>query len=338
MTIRSRDSSVSTYCGLSNNTLAGIRPRTFRDLLYLEELRLSHNRIRVLGDRMFEGLSHLEVLELEHNQVQEGQANAFAGLTHVAVINLSGSCFQSLPDQMFKGLTKAAQPCHLDRGLSVEAQQHLRVERHSFADLVGPAGLDMSYNQAGDTHEPHVPRPQEHGSTCCCPTTFSGTFLQDGTRQHLPRVRYLDLRDTRPDQLVPDFPENMEQNTFAVPGTSGNVTAMPFRCGTTVCGARVVWRPTRRERSPTETVTIYNSITCTGPAKLLGQDLRDIPSELEVFDTEPGATLVQRHAGPLHSALELELGPWADGDAKRGQVTGEMLPSHGKEADYKRNE
>ncbi|CAL8265299.1 unnamed protein product [Gadus morhua 'NCC'] len=285
---------------IANNSLAGIRPRTFRDLQYLEELRLSHNRIRVLGDRIFEGLSHLEVLELEHNQVQEGQANAFSGLTHVAVINLSGSCFQSLPDQIFKGLPKL-HSLHLDRGclsrvttqsftglsglrrLFLQHNNISTVERHGFADLVGLLGLDISFNKL-ETLMSSAFFGLKNLEYLLLSNNLFRHILQDGTKQLLPKVRYLDLRDNALTAMVPDFPENMEKLLLSGNQWKCDCNALPLR-NYSLRSPLVVPRQVETHaegEEPDRTVTIYNSITCSSPPSVLGQDLRDVADELFV--------------------------------------------------------
>ncbi|KAM3598798.1 uncharacterized protein V6R79_022724 [Siganus canaliculatus] len=279
---------------LSNNSITGIKPRTFRDLQFLEELRLSYNRIQALGERIFEGLGHLEMLELEHNQVQQAQVGSFTGLPHVAVINLAGSCFHSLPDQVFKGLSKL-HSLHLDRGcltrittqafsglsslrrLFLQHNNISEVERQSFVHLVGLLGLDLSFNNL------EVLTTQ----------TFSGLknleylllsknncrqFLQNGTKQILPKLRYLDLRANALTSLVPDFPENMEKLLLSGNRWKCDCNALPLRnysMRNPLVTPRQVETHAEGEE-PDTTITLYNNITCTSPPRLAGQDLRDI--------------------------------------------------------------
>uniref|UniRef100_A0A669B182 Insulin like growth factor binding protein acid labile subunit n=1 Tax=Oreochromis niloticus TaxID=8128 RepID=A0A669B182_ORENI len=282
---------------LSHNSITGIRPRTFRDLQYLEELRLSYNRIRTLGDRIFEDLGHLEVLELEHNQVQEAHVGAFTGLSHVAVINLSGSCFRTLPDQMFKGLPRL-HSLHLDRGcltkITTQAFSGLSglrrlflqhnnisvVEHQSFVDMVGLSGLDLSFNKLGalTTHTFSGLKNLEY---LLLSNNECRQFLQNGTRQILPRLRYLDLRANALTSLVPDFSDNIEKLLLSGNRWKCDCSTLPLR-NYALRKSQVIPRlvETHAEgEEPDTTITIYNNITCTSPPRLAGQDLRDVDGE-----------------------------------------------------------
>ncbi|XP_054463217.1 dynein axonemal assembly factor 8 [Anoplopoma fimbria] len=324
---------------LSNNSITGIRPRTFRDLQYLEELRLSYNRIRALGERIFEGLGHLEVLELEHNQVQEAQVGSFTGLSHVAVINLSGSCFHSLPDQMFKGLSKL-HSLHLDKGclervttqaftglsglrrLFLQHNNISVVERHSFGELVGLLGLDLSFNKM-EVLTSHTFSGLRNLEYLLLSNNECRQFLQNGTKQLLPRLRYLDLRSNTLTSVVPDFPENMEKLLLSGNRWKCDCSSLPLR-NYSLRNPSVIPRQVETHaegEEPDTTITIFNNITCTSPTRLVGQDLRDIDQELFqsniVDESENGdiATIYQRPAGlSLIVPEDFDLFSMEDGD------------------------
>ncbi|KAJ3600254.1 hypothetical protein NHX12_031240 [Muraenolepis orangiensis] len=201
---------------------------------------------------------------------------------------------------MFKGLSKL-HSLHLDRGclsrvttLSFTGLSGLRrlflqhnnisvVDRHGFADLVGLLGLDMSFNKL-ETLVNHAFYGLKNLEYLLLSNNLFRHFLQDGTKQHLPKVRYLDLRDNALATITPDFPEHMEKLLL-----SGN----PWKCDChslplqnySVRSPLVVPRQVETHaegEEPDRTVTIYNSITCSSPPNLLGQDLRDIAKELFV--------------------------------------------------------
>ena len=222
---------------------------------------------------------------------------SFTGLSHGAVINLSGSCFHSLPDQMFKDLSKL-HSLHLDRGCltRITAQaftglsgvrrlflQHNNisvVDYRSFVDLVGLLGLDLSFNKLEV-----VPTNTFSGLKSLEYLLLSNNdcrqFLQNGTKQSLPRLRYLDLRANALTSMVPNFSESMEKLLLSGNRWKCDCSVLPLR-NYSLRKPLVVPRQVETHaegEEPDTTITIYNNITCTSPPRLAGQDLRDVDGE-----------------------------------------------------------
>ncbi len=155
------------------------------------------------------------------------------------------------------------------------------VEHQSFVDLVSLLGLDLSFNKL-EVLTTNTFSGLKNLEYLLLSNNECGQFLQNGTKQELPRLRYLDLRANALSSMVPDFSESMEKLLLSGNQWKCDCSALPLR-NYSLRNPLVVPRQVETHaegEEPDTTITIYNNITCISPQRLAGQDLRDIDSEL----------------------------------------------------------
>lgn len=183
------------------------------------------------------------------------------------------SCQGSITTQAFTGLSGL-------RRLFLQHNNISLVDSNSFVDMVGLLGLDLRFNKLEmlTTHTFSGLRNLEY---LLLSNNKCQQFLQNGTKQMLPRLRYLDLRDNALTNLIPDFPGSIEKLLLSGNRWKCDCNALPLR-NYSLRYPLVVPRQVETHaegEEPDSTITIYNNITCTSPPRLAGQDLRDINSE-----------------------------------------------------------
>ncbi|XP_039605249.1 leucine-rich repeat-containing G-protein coupled receptor 6 [Polypterus senegalus] len=95
---------LTSYLDLSMNNISTLRPESFRNLHFLEELRLSGNRLRNIPSQAFTGLYNLKVLMLQNNQLQQLPDEVPWDLPNLQSLRLDANLISDVPEKMFSGL------------------------------------------------------------------------------------------------------------------------------------------------------------------------------------------------------------------------------------------
>ena len=114
LSIRGNDLEVSMFKGLRNltyldmsfNKPISVNSTPFRELEYLEDLKLRGCGLKNLSDTMFTGILNLLMLNLGHNDLDYLPSGVFVRLTKLEVLDLSYNNLDHLPSGLFVGLTK----------------------------------------------------------------------------------------------------------------------------------------------------------------------------------------------------------------------------------------
>ncbi|XP_015986239.2 leucine-rich repeat-containing G-protein coupled receptor 6 [Rousettus aegyptiacus] len=96
---------LTAYLDLSMNNLTELRPGPFRQLRFLEELRLSGNHLSHIPGQAFSGLHSLKVLMLQNNQLGGVPAEALWELPNLHSLRLDANVISVVPERSFEGLS-----------------------------------------------------------------------------------------------------------------------------------------------------------------------------------------------------------------------------------------
>ncbi|CAL1603770.1 unnamed protein product [Knipowitschia caucasica] len=92
------------YLDLSMNNITELPAFVFKNLPYLEELRLAGNDLSFIHPEALSGLQHLKVLMLQNNQLMTVPSAALKNLNSLQSLRLDANHITSVPDVSFEGL------------------------------------------------------------------------------------------------------------------------------------------------------------------------------------------------------------------------------------------
>nr|XP_015194162.1 PREDICTED: leucine-rich repeat-containing G-protein coupled receptor 4 [Lepisosteus oculatus] len=97
-------SAFTYYLDISMNNITELPASVFRNLPYLEELRLAGNDLAFIHPEALSGLQHLKVLMLQNNQLKTVPSKALKGLHALQSLRLDANHITVVPEDSFEGL------------------------------------------------------------------------------------------------------------------------------------------------------------------------------------------------------------------------------------------
>uniref|UniRef100_A0A672MK86 Leucine-rich repeat-containing G-protein coupled receptor 4 n=1 Tax=Sinocyclocheilus grahami TaxID=75366 RepID=A0A672MK86_SINGR len=210
-------SAFTYYLDISMNNITELPANVFRNLPYLEELRLAGNDLAFIHPEALSGLHQLKVLMLQNNQLKTVPSAALKNLHALQSLRLDANHITSVPEDSFEGLQQL---------------RHLWLDDNSLTEVpVGPLrhqcnlqALTLALNRI--THIPdnafanlsslvvlhlHNNRIQEIGKNCfngldnleTLDLNFNNLKTFPEAIQTLPKLKELMLRGA---SLMQDFP------------------------------------------------------------------------------------------------------------------------------------
>ncbi|XP_033909384.3 leucine-rich repeat-containing G-protein coupled receptor 4-like [Acipenser ruthenus] len=97
-------SAFTYYLDISMNNITELPAEVFRNLPYLEELRLAGNDLAFIHPKALSGLHQLKVLMLQNNQLKTVPSKVLKGLTSLQSLRLDANHITMVPEDSFEGL------------------------------------------------------------------------------------------------------------------------------------------------------------------------------------------------------------------------------------------
>ncbi|XP_048462953.1 leucine-rich repeat-containing G-protein coupled receptor 4 [Rhincodon typus] len=94
------------FLDTSMNNITELQPDSFKNLPYLEELRLAGNDLSYIHPEALSGLYQLKVLMLQNNQLKTVPSEALKGLSTLQSLRLDANHITSVPEDSFEGLVQ----------------------------------------------------------------------------------------------------------------------------------------------------------------------------------------------------------------------------------------
>ncbi|KAF3832723.1 hypothetical protein F7725_026388 [Dissostichus mawsoni] len=155
-------STFTYYLDLSMNNITELPAFVFKNLPYLEELRLAGNDLSFIHPDALSGLHQLKVLMLQNNQLKTVPSAALKNLQALQSLRLDANHILTVPEDSFEGLQQLRHLWLDDNNLTEENLQaltlalnriaHLHNNRikqigdNCFAGLVNLETLDLNFN------------------------------------------------------------------------------------------------------------------------------------------------------------------------------------------------
>ncbi|XP_023680297.2 leucine-rich repeat-containing G-protein coupled receptor 4-like [Paramormyrops kingsleyae] len=128
-----RLSAFTYYLDISMNNITELPANVFKNLTYLEELRLAGNDLTFIHPEALSGLHQLKVLMLQNNQLKTVPSQALRGLHALQSLRLDANHITEVPEDSFEGLQQL---------------RHLWLDDNNLAEVpMGPLG-DLGSLQA----------------------------------------------------------------------------------------------------------------------------------------------------------------------------------------------
>ncbi|KAG2462523.1 LGR4 protein, partial [Polypterus senegalus] len=105
-TVPSGLSAFTYYLDISMNNITELPAQAFKNLPYLEELRLAGNDLSFIHPDALSGLYQLKVLMLQNNQLKTVPSEALKGRISLQSLRLDANHITSVPEESFEGLVQ----------------------------------------------------------------------------------------------------------------------------------------------------------------------------------------------------------------------------------------
>ncbi|XP_028650055.1 leucine-rich repeat-containing G-protein coupled receptor 4 [Erpetoichthys calabaricus] len=105
-TVPSGLSAFTYYLDISMNNITELPAQAFKNLPYLEELRLAGNDLSFIHPDALSGLHQLKVLMLQNNQLKTVPSEALKGRISLQSLRLDANHITSVPEESFEGLVQ----------------------------------------------------------------------------------------------------------------------------------------------------------------------------------------------------------------------------------------
>ncbi|KAK6472936.1 leucine-rich repeat-containing G-protein coupled receptor 4-like [Huso huso] len=111
-------SAFTYYLDISMNNITELPAEVFKNLPYLEELRLAGNDLAFIHPEALSGLHQLKVLMLQNNQLKTVPSKVLKGLTSLQSLRLDANHITMVPEDSFEGLGQLRHLWLDDNGLT----------------------------------------------------------------------------------------------------------------------------------------------------------------------------------------------------------------------------